>query len=71
MLPATVEDALVLTAALRGKYLWVDALCIIQDDHADKLEMLPWMHLIYSAAQLTIIAAAGTDCGAGLPGFAL
>ena len=69
VLPATINDAILVTAALGGKYLWVDCLCIFQDDDADKTEVLPRMHLIYANAEVTIVAAAGDDCHAGLPGI--
>ena len=35
-LPATVADAIEVTRALGERYIWVDALCIIQDDELDK-----------------------------------
>ena len=31
-LPKTFQDAIVVSRALRVQYLWIDSLCIIQDD---------------------------------------
>lgn len=56
-LPATIDDAIVLTSQLGYKYLWVDALCIMQDDEGDKLTQIHNMGRIYSGASLTIVSA--------------
>lgn len=34
-LPQTIKDAVVVTRKLEGRFLWVDSLCIIQDDADD------------------------------------
>ncbi|KAH7370060.1 hypothetical protein BKA65DRAFT_386907, partial [Rhexocercosporidium sp. MPI-PUGE-AT-0058] len=34
-LPATFRDAVVITRLLGVKYLWIDSLCIIQDQLSD------------------------------------
>jgi hypothetical protein len=34
-LPETSKDAIVLTRSLGYRYLWIDALCIVQDDALD------------------------------------
>lgn len=68
-LPQTISDAMLLTKSLGERYLWVDSLCIVQDDNADKAEFITQMDLIYSQALLTIVAAAGSDANAGLPGM--
>ena len=68
ILPTTVEDAITVTTKLGEKFLWIDRLCVMQDSDLDKAKFVPQMHLIYGNAQLTIIAAAGKDCDAGLPG---
>ncbi|KAF1996982.1 HET-domain-containing protein [Amniculicola lignicola CBS 123094] len=66
--PRTVQDAIELVRSLGERYLWVDALCIIQDDQADKDSQIGSMALVYSCAIATIVAAAGDDANAGLPG---
>lgn len=68
-LPRTIRDAMNLTSCLSFRYLWVDSLCIVQDDTADKAKMLSVMDNIYDRAFLTIIAATGQDSSAGLPGL--
>ena len=51
------------------RYLWVDALCIVQDDK-DQLDFeLSQMHRIYACASFAIIAADGADAHYGLLGF--
>ena len=67
-IPATVVDAITLVKLLNERYLWVDALCIVKDDHAFVQTMIDRMHIIYRHAFLTIIAATGDDANAGLPG---
>ncbi|KAI3330243.1 heterokaryon incompatibility protein-domain-containing protein [Ustulina deusta] len=68
-LPRVILDAARLTEELGERYLWVDALCIIQDDAAFKDLLISSMHTIYENALLTVFAAAGADSNAGLPGL--
>jgi len=68
-LPQTIEDALELASMLDLEYVWVDALCIIQDDPEDQGYQIGKMATIYSSAFLTIIAASGSHSDAGLPGL--
>ncbi|KAF2399435.1 HET-domain-containing protein [Trichodelitschia bisporula] len=65
----TISDARELALKLGIEYIWVDALCILQDSDADKVVQISNMHAIYGAAYLTIVAAAGPDASAGLPGL--
>jgi hypothetical protein len=66
--PSTIRDAIYLTQCLEYKYLWVDALCIVQDDMADKKAQLHLMDRLYNSAILTIAASAGDNAWSGLPG---
>lgn len=67
-LPNTIKDAIVLTRHLGCRYLWVDALCLLQNDTEDLDLGVNSMDLIYERAWLTIVAACGHDANAGLPG---
>ncbi|KAF2246231.1 HET-domain-containing protein, partial [Trematosphaeria pertusa] len=67
-LPKTISDAIKLTSSIGERYLWVDALCIVQDDLDGKLSLINQMDKIYQNAVCTIVAAFGTDSSAGLPG---
>lgn len=68
-LPATIEDAIQITNELGIGYLWVDALCIIQDDPDYMTSQIPRMGDIYSSAIVTIIAAGSKDSWSPLPGL--
>lgn len=67
-LPKTIADAINLTAELGFTYLWVDSLCIIQDDEEKFIEIQN-MDVIYGLASLVIVGAAGIDANMGLTGF--
>ncbi|KAI9875651.1 MAG: hypothetical protein M1830_008146 [Pleopsidium flavum] len=65
----TIEDAIYTTRLLGEQYLWVDALCVKQDETpVIKQNEINQMDLIYGGAVLTIVAAAGNSAIAGLPG---
>ncbi|CAO2657931.1 Nn.00g071910.m01.CDS01 [Neocucurbitaria sp. VM-36] len=68
-LPLTISDAMVACKKLRYRYLWVDRLCIIQDESAtEKQIQLDQMGNLYHRAALTLVAGAGKDPTHGLPG---
>lgn len=48
--------------------MWVDAVCIAQDDETEKTATIGIMDRIYASAILTIVAASGVDGNAGLAG---
>ena len=68
-IPRTIRDAINLVSAVGERHLWVDAICIAQDDHMSKQAAIESMSLIYSNAFVTIVAASGPDANAGLPGI--
>ena len=67
-LSAAVKDAMSVVSALGERYLWVDTLCIIQDDPVQKQIQIAQMATIYNGALLTILAAGGTDANTPLHG---
>lgn len=66
-LPKTISDSIKVCRMIGLKYLWVDSLCIVQDDPLAVQEQINNMSLVYSQAYLTIVAASGDDCDSGLP----
>ncbi|OCT54140.1 hypothetical protein CLCR_00161 [Cladophialophora carrionii] len=66
--PETVLDAVEVTKKLGFDYLWVDRLCINQADADEMAHLISRMTTIYEAAELTIVAAAGSGASRGLPG---
>ncbi|KAF2431519.1 HET-domain-containing protein [Tothia fuscella] len=67
-LPLTIRDAVTVTRNLSIRYLWVDRLCIVQDDMDDKRKELGKMHEIYGFAYVTISAASAQHCDSGFLG---
>lgn len=68
LLPKTIQDAITVAQILGQRYLWVDALCLIQNDPQDVESGTNVMDLIYEHSALTIVAASGRDANDGLPG---
>ncbi|KID86179.1 Heterokaryon incompatibility [Metarhizium guizhouense ARSEF 977] len=66
-LPRVVSDAIAATKSIGFQYLWVDKFCI-HKDQAKKQEQIRHMDFVYEKADLTIVAAAGSDENFGLPG---
>ena len=64
-LSQTIQDAITVTRNLGQRYLWVDALCIIQDSDEDKKSQMAIMGEIYSSAYLTISAVGASGCDKG------
>lgn len=52
-----VMDAITVCARLQIPYLWVDSLCIVQDDDDGKHYQISNMNHIYANAYMTIVAA--------------
>jgi hypothetical protein len=68
-LAQTIKDAMRLVSLLGERYLWIDALCLVQDDPADMSHGIENMDIIYEGALMTVIAANGKDQTSGLTGI--
>lgn len=64
-----VQDAIQLTRSIKVRYLWVDALCIPQDEGVLTAFYINRMDYIYSQSVLTIVAASSTSAMDKLPGI--
>lgn len=64
-LPQSIKDAIEVTRKLELSYLWVDALCIVQNDPIDVKSELAKMASIYKGATITISAASANDSTEG------
>lgn len=64
-LPPTIRDAIIVARWLEIPYIWIDSLCIIQDDPEDVKRELGLMSNIYRLAIITICAASATGVGDG------
>ncbi|KAI1750034.1 HET-domain-containing protein [Xylaria castorea] len=67
--PKTIRDAIQITKRLGEIFLWVDSLCIVQDDDVTRGKTLRQMHLIYLNSVLTIIAEHGQNARQGIRGI--
>ncbi|CAG8976891.1 hypothetical protein HYALB_00003502 [Hymenoscyphus albidus] len=68
-IPQTITDAMTLVYGIGERYLWVDTLCIVQDDLESKSYWIAEMASVYRRALVSILAASGEDANAGLPGI--
>lgn len=69
-IPQTLQDAMEVTRRIGLRYLWVDSLCIVQDDESgDKVDEIKKMDLVYAAADIVIVAWSSKDAFAGLQGL--
>ncbi|KAF1829228.1 HET-domain-containing protein, partial [Decorospora gaudefroyi] len=65
MLPQTLQDALVVARGLGLEYIWIDSLCILQDNHEDWASEASKMAAIYSNAHVVLAATFAKDCAEG------
>ena len=68
-LPATIADSIALVSALGFRFLWVNSLCITQNDADKKYRLVTSMDKVYADASLTIVAASGSSAQSGLSGY--
>lgn len=64
-LPKTLQDAIKVTRDLGYKFIWIDSMCILQDDASDWAMESSKMADMYSKAQLVIAATSALDCNTG------
>lgn len=64
-LPATLRDAIILTRAWGFRYLWIDSLCIVQDDPTDWERESQNMHIVYTGATIVVAASSASSDQAG------
>jgi Heterokaryon incompatibility protein (HET) len=64
-MPRTFVDAVVITRKLNIPYLWIDSMCIIQDDNADWVRESLAMAEVYQNSAITIAATASADSSTG------
>ncbi|CCF32783.1 HET domain-containing protein [Colletotrichum higginsianum] len=64
-LPKTLRDAVEVCRRLQVAYMWVDALCIIQDDEVSKLAEVGNMAQVYKNALFTICASSASSTTEG------
>lgn len=66
--PKTITDAMSFVRSLGDRFLWIDALCIAQDDHQQLARDIPRMNIVYGKSFATLVAVSGEDADGGLPG---
>ncbi|TVY36490.1 hypothetical protein LOCC1_G008282 [Lachnellula occidentalis] len=64
-LPKTFQDAIIVTRRIGIRYLWIDSLCIVQDDVEEWESESAKMGGIYSHSFLTIAAASASSDNQG------
>ena len=69
LLPGTVQRAMQFASLLGIDFLWVDFICIVQDDPVHTATQIENMASIYSYSYLTLCAADGADANSGLRGI--
>ena len=65
-LSRTFLDAIRITDDLGIRYLWIDAMCIIQDSHDDWVREASLMAAVYSNSYLNLAATSAVDGSGGL-----
>ena len=68
-LPQTITDAIEVVKAMGERYLWTDALCILQENTTESWEQISYMDRVYSGAICTIVAAQGATANSGIEGI--
>lgn len=64
-LPRTLQDAAWFVREMGRQFLWVDALCILQDSDGDKAVEISRMGTYYGSSAATLSAASASNCNQG------
>ena len=65
-LPKTIRQAMEFTRLIGERYIWIDQLCIPQDDDLAKESEIAHMAELYANSYLTLVAATGETAASGL-----
>jgi hypothetical protein len=63
--PKSLQDSLIIARGLGLQYIWIDAICIVQDDTDDWAEEASNMARIYSTAHVVLSATSAKDSAEG------
>ncbi|ORY13728.1 heterokaryon incompatibility protein-domain-containing protein [Clohesyomyces aquaticus] len=66
--PKTIRDSMQLVVTIGYRYLWVDSLCVTQDDEEYKMLQINNMDSIYRSGSFTTVNTNGDHADAGLLG---
>lgn len=64
-LPRTFQDVVLVAKAMEIKYVWIDSLCIVQDNREEWLEQSAKMGSIYLDSTVTVAAHSAGQCNEG------
>ena len=64
-LPKTFQDAIEIAKALGLEYIWIDSLCIVQDDDDDWRKEAALMSSVYGGSHVNIAASSATSAHQG------
>ncbi|KUJ12565.1 HET-domain-containing protein [Mollisia scopiformis] len=67
-LPKSLQDAIILCRGMGIRHLWIDALCIVQDDDKDWRREAAQMRHVYSNSHVTLAAHSASSCKEGFLG---
>ena len=62
-LPRTFKDAISITRRLGLRFLWIDSLCIVQDDEMDWFREAAAMASVYGNSYITLMASRSSSSG--------
>ncbi|KAL8914317.1 MAG: hypothetical protein Q9171_001037 [Xanthocarpia ochracea] len=65
-LPQTFRDMILISRSLQIQYIWIDSLCIVQDDKEDWKTEAAKMWQVYSNAYVNIAATSSSNSSQGL-----